>query len=50
MDAQIISGLGYGLDEEALRLVKIMPKFKPGKINREVSAMNKTLIFHFELP
>lgn len=48
-DARIIQGLGYGLDEEALRLVKIIPKFKPGKVNKVVSTSNTTVIFHFEL-
>lgn len=50
LDAQIISGLGYGLDEEVLRLARKLPRFKPGKVNKIESIMNKTLIFHFELP
>jgi protein TonB len=31
-DAQVVKGLGYGLDEEALRLVRIMPWWTPGSI------------------
>ncbi|MBX0290508.1 energy transducer TonB [Hymenobacter sp. HSC-4F20] len=31
-DAEIAKGLGAGLDEEALRLVRIMPWWSPGKI------------------
>ncbi len=30
-DAQVLKGLGFGCDEEALRVVKTMPKWKPGK-------------------
>ncbi|TGE08662.1 energy transducer TonB [Hymenobacter fodinae] len=30
-DATIVKGLGSGLDEEALRLVRIMPWWSPGK-------------------
>jgi TonB family protein len=49
-DANILKAIGFGLDEEALRLVKIMPKMEPGKINHKKSTMNKTVVFHFELP
>jgi TonB family protein len=30
-DAKIIRGIGAGCDEEVLRVVKLMPKWKPGK-------------------
>jgi protein TonB len=30
-EISIMKGLGYGLDEEALRVVKMMPKWLPGK-------------------
>jgi len=46
----IIKEKGYGLDEEALRLVSMMPNLKPGKRNKEKRSMTKTIIFHFELP
>lgn len=32
-DAEIVKGLGSGLDEEALRLVRIMPWWTPGRVN-----------------
>ncbi|RYU79571.1 energy transducer TonB [Hymenobacter persicinus] len=32
LDAKVVKGLGFGLDEEALRLVRIMPWWKPGRI------------------
>jgi protein TonB len=30
---RVVRGLGFGLDEEALRLVRLMPWWNPGKIN-----------------
>lgn len=30
-DVQVLKGLGFGTDEEAVRVVKGMPKWKPGK-------------------
>lgn len=30
-DPEILKGLGFGLDEEVLRVVKMMPKWNPGK-------------------
>ena len=32
-DPRVVRGLGAGLDEEALRLVRIMPWWNPGKIH-----------------
>ncbi|MDP4210857.1 MAG: energy transducer TonB [Bacteroidota bacterium] len=49
-NAEIVKGLGSGLDEEALRLAKLLPKFKPGKINNKASESEKIVIIHFELP
>lgn len=49
-DSRIIKGKGYGLDEEALRLVSLMPPFKPGHINLRKKVMNKTIVIHFKLP
>lgn len=31
-DPHVVRGLGYGLDEEALRLVRLMPWWNPGKV------------------
>ncbi|MBC8084780.1 MAG: energy transducer TonB [Hymenobacter sp.] len=33
LDPKVVRGLGSGLDEEALRLVRIMPWWTPGRIN-----------------
>ncbi|HEX7414749.1 MAG TPA: energy transducer TonB [Bacteroidia bacterium] len=30
LKATVLSGIGYGCDEEALRVIKLMPKWKPG--------------------
>lgn len=30
-DPRVVKGVGYGLDEEALRLVRIMPWWEPGQ-------------------
>ncbi|HHS95955.1 MAG TPA: energy transducer TonB [Phaeodactylibacter sp.] len=47
--AKIISGLGYGCDEEAVRLVKLL-RFKVAK-NRGVRAtFHKTIRIHFKKP
>ena len=32
-DPRVVRGLGGGLDEEAVRLVRLMPWWNPGKIN-----------------
>jgi protein TonB len=50
LSAYVIQKIGYGLDEEAVRLAKQLPEFRAGKINRKKSKMNKTIVFHFELP
>jgi hypothetical protein len=48
--AEVISKKGYGLDEEALRLVNLLPNFIPAKRIRNFSPKNRTIIIHFELP
>jgi TonB family protein len=35
-DAKVLRGIGGGCDEEALRVVKMMPKWKPGRQNNKV--------------
>lgn len=49
IDAKIISGIGYGCDGEAVRLVKLL-KFNVPK-NRNLKAVfHKSLQIHFRLP
>ncbi|WP_426490945.1 energy transducer TonB [Hymenobacter sp. 102] len=42
-DAEVVKGLGSGLDEEALRLVRIMPWWTPGRISGQPVWMSYTL-------
>lgn len=30
-DVRVLKGIGYGCDEEAIRLIRLMPTWKPGK-------------------
>jgi|GEM_PF-5815334 len=46
-DAKIREGLGYGLDEEALRLVKLMPNWEPGLQDRRPVEMQYTIPIQF---
>ncbi len=49
IDAKIISGIGYGCDEEAIRLVKLLEFNVPR--NRNLKAVfHKNLQIHFRLP
>jgi protein TonB len=43
-DVKILRGIGGGCDEEALRVVKLMPRWKPGKQN------GKTVRTLFNMP
>lgn len=46
---QIIGGLGYGCDEEAERIVKLL-KFKVAKTHKLRAEFHKTIRVHFKLP
>lgn len=46
----IVKGLGYGCDEEAMRLLKMIPKFKPGIMKGKKATMDKIISFQFILP
>ena len=46
-DPQILKGLGSGLDEEALRLVRLMPWWNPGKINTQAVWVTMTMSIVF---
>ena len=47
--AKIVRGVGGGLDQEALRVVNLMPAWKPGKHNGKPVAVNFTLLIKFQL-
>lgn len=46
---KISRGLGYGCDEEVIRVLKLMPKWKPGKSNGKPVATRFTLPVAFTL-
>ncbi|WP_303310939.1 energy transducer TonB [Hymenobacter sp. BT730] len=46
-DAEVVKGLGYGLDEEALRLVRIMPWWTPGTIKGKAVWVSYTMPITF---
>lgn len=49
-DVQVLKGVGYGLDEEALRVVRQMPAWTPGQQGHHAVPVRFTLpiSFHFE--
>lgn len=48
--AYIVKGIGYGCDEEALRIVNSMPKWKPGKQYGENVSVRYSIPVVFKLP
>lgn len=48
-DAQVLKGLGFGTDEEAIRVVKSMPKWKPGKQSGRAVRVKYNLPISFQL-
>jgi TonB family protein len=46
---KVTKGVGYGLDEEALRVVISMPPWKPGRQNGEPVDVEYTLPIHFRI-
>ncbi len=49
IDPQVIKGVGYGLDEEALRLVRIMPWWEPGKMRGRAVPVKCTMPIRFRI-
>jgi len=48
-DAKVLRGIGYGCDEEALRVIGLMPKWYPGKQRGKAVRVRYTLPIKFEL-
>ena len=48
-DAKVLQGIGYGCDEEALRVVGLMPKWRPCKVRGESMRVRQTLPITFVL-
>ncbi len=49
LDAEVIKGVGYGLDEEALRLVRLMPWWTPALLAGKPVRVPATLRIRFSL-
>ncbi len=48
-DVKILKGMGFGTDEEAIRVVKQMPRWKPGTQNGHTVNVRYALPINFEL-
>lgn len=48
-DIQVLKGIGAGCDEEAVRVCKMMPRWKPGKQNGKAVRVKMVIPFHFKL-
>jgi len=48
-DVKVLKGAGFGMDEEAARVVKKMPKWKPGREDGKEVAVRYTLPIDFRL-
>ena len=48
-DAKVLRGIGYGCDEEALRVIGLMPKWFPGKAGGHAVRVRYTLPINFKL-
>lgn len=49
-DIQVLNGIGYGCDEEALRVVSIMPKWEAGEMAGKKVVVKMTIPIKFRLP
>ena len=48
-DAEVIKGCGHGLDDEALRLVRLMPWWVPGREQGKPVRVQRTMPISFRL-
>lgn len=46
---EVMKGLGFGCDEEALRVIKLMPAWKPGKQSGRAVPVKFTIPVYFQL-
>lgn len=49
-DFEVLRRIGYGCDEEALRIVRLMPRWQPGRHQGEAVAVYYTLPVRFVMP
>ncbi len=47
-DAEVVKGCGHGFDEEALRLIRLMPWWQPGRVAGQPVRVARTLRISFE--
>ncbi len=47
---KLLRGIGYGCDEEAIRVLKLMPKWNPGKQRNKFVRCNFNIAITFRLP
>lgn len=48
-EVKVVKGIGYGCDEEAIRVVKLMPKWKPAKQKGKPVKIQQSLPIKFSL-
>ena len=48
-DAKVLRGIGYGCDEEALRVIGLMPEWSPGKQRGKAVRVRYTMPINFKL-
>jgi len=46
---EVLKGIGYGCDEEAIRVIKTLPAFSPGKMNGHPVKVRMRMPFSFKL-
>ena len=46
-DITVKKGLGYGLDEEIVRIIKMMPKWQPAQHNGKTVRQSQTILIPF---
>ena len=47
---KVLKGLGFGLDEEAMRIISMMPEWKPGLVGGNPVAVRMTVPIMFQAP
>ena len=49
VDVKVVKGLGSGLDEETIRAIKTLPKFRPGKQNGRAVSVSFTVPITYKI-
>lgn len=48
-DVKVVEGVGYGCNEEAVRIIKAMPRWNPARLGKETAGMRLDLSIVFTL-